>query len=205
MFLLRPPGPAAVARFLASQRDLPLTYGDPGLSRTSPPDFFVDEERFVVGEGPEAFALASAALLAWRHYAFPWVRVHPVGEPIAPGGVVAVVVRHLGFCSMNACRIVEVTETPDRRGFAYGTLPDHAECGEETFAVAIDDSGAVTYAIRAVSRPRSLLARVGRPFARHLQARFRRESEAALRRAVEEGRSAAFRSAESRPRGIEAP
>lgn len=205
MFLLRPPGREAIARFLAAQRDLPLSYGDPGLSKTSPPGFAVDEERLVVGHGREALDVATRALFEWRHYAFPWVSIHPAGQPVVPGAVVAVVVRHLGFCSMNACRIVEVAQAPERRGFAYGTLPGHAECGEETFAVAIDGSGVVTYEIRAVSRPRALLARLGRPFTRHLQARFRRVSGREMRRAVEEGRSAAFSGSDARARGIEGP
>ena len=48
------------------------------------------------------------------------------------GTTVAVVVRHYGFWSLNACRIVYVLDdtAPDgtevrRVGFAYGTLPEH--------------------------------------------------------------------------------
>jgi len=46
------------------------------------------------------------------------------------------------------------------------------------------DSDDVMYRIRAVSRPRAVLARLGHPFVRSLQARFRRESAEAMKRAT---------------------
>ena len=45
-------------------------------------------------------------------------------------------------------------------------------------------TGDVSYRLRAASRPRALLARAGYPIARLLQARFRRDSAAAIARAV---------------------
>jgi hypothetical protein len=58
--------------------------------------------------------------------------------PVQPGADVAVVVSHLGLWSVNACRIVYVIDergSPEKCGFAYGTLPDHRERGEERFTV----------------------------------------------------------------------
>jgi uncharacterized protein (UPF0548 family) len=73
----------------------------------------------------------------------------------------------------------------DAFGFAYGTLTNHAESGEELFEVFLDrQSGDVRYRIRAVSRPQSPLTRVGQPIVRLLQARFRRDSAEAMRRAI---------------------
>ncbi len=72
-------------------------------------------------------------------------------------------------------------------GFAYGTLTNHAEMGEEIFQVSISpESGEVSYSIRAASKPRAALARIGYPITRLLQARFRRESIAAMQRAIRE-------------------
>ena len=72
---------------------------------------------------------------------------------------------------------------PTVAGFAYGTLAEHAETGEEIFQVSIDAvTDEVSYVIRAVSRERALLAHLGFPIARALQARFRRDSVAAMRR-----------------------
>ena len=47
------------------------------------------------------------------------------------------------------------------------------------------------YDILAFSRPRQLLARLGYPFARRLQKHFARDSAAAMRRAVAQGKSTA--------------
>jgi uncharacterized protein (UPF0548 family) len=78
--------------------------------------------------------------------------------------------------------------TPPARlcyGFAYGTLPDHPERGEERFLVEwnrADDS--VWYELLAVSRPGHWLARLGYPYARYEQARFRRLSGQAMQESV---------------------
>ena len=49
------------------------------------------------------------------------------------------------------------------------------------------DTGEVKYRIRAVSWPQSALAWIGQPIVRVLQARFRRDSAAALKRATSTG------------------
>jgi uncharacterized protein (UPF0548 family) len=40
------------------------------------------------------------------------------------------VLAHLGPIRVP-CRVVYVLDEPERRGFAYGTLPGHPESGEE--------------------------------------------------------------------------
>ena len=102
----------------------------------------------------------------------------PRNAPVAVGSVVGVLIRHLGFWSLNGCRVLYLVggpEDPARFGFAYGTLPNHAESGEELFEVFIDPTTAdVMYRIRATSWPQATLALLGHPIARALQARFRR-------------------------------
>ena len=96
----------------------------------------------------------------------------------------------MGFWSLNGCRIVYTLG--DRRtgpsfGFAYGTLTNHAELGEEIFEVALaPESDEVVYRIRAVSKPRAAMARIGYPFTRMFQTRFRRDSIAAMIKTVAE-------------------
>jgi uncharacterized protein (UPF0548 family) len=89
---------------------------------------------------------------------------------------------------LNGCRVLRVVGALDddtRFGFVYGTLTNHAEAGEELFEVGVDPrTDDVLYRIRAISWPRAALARMGRPVVRRLQAQFRRDSAAALRRAV---------------------
>jgi uncharacterized protein (UPF0548 family) len=72
-----------------------------------------------------------------------------------------------------------------RAGFAYGTLPDHVERGEERFLVEMDPSdGRVWYDILAFSRPRHALVRASFPVARMLQKRFARDSMAVMKSVV---------------------
>jgi uncharacterized protein (UPF0548 family) len=188
MFLLRRPTPERIARFLDESPALPLSYAPAGLVRSAASGFAVDEHVCVVGSGADSFRKAVAALAAWQHFALGWVEIFPQAASIAPGTVVAVAVRHLGFWSLNACRVLSSGGSPDGStfGVTYGTLTNHAECGEELFEVSHDTrTNAVSYRIRAVSRPRAMLARLGYPYTRRLQARFRVHSGRALQRAVE--------------------
>ncbi len=113
----------------------------------------------------------------------PWIQLCWGNAAIEPGTTVAVLVSHLGFWSLNAARIVYVIDESRRFGFAYGTLIDHAESGEERFSVEFHDDGSVWYDLYAVSRPK-LFARIGYPIARHLQRKFARDSLVAMRRAA---------------------
>jgi uncharacterized protein (UPF0548 family) len=110
-----------------------------------------------------------------------WLHLFWDRTPIEPGSTVAI---------MNACRIVYVVEEhgkQERYGFAYGTLGEHAERGEERFLVEWErEEGTVWYDILAVSKP-GLVARLAYPYARGLQRRFARESKEAMKRAVEKG------------------
>jgi uncharacterized protein (UPF0548 family) len=185
MFLLHRPTADDIERFLAVARGLPLSYAPVGLARTGRDGFVVDEQIAVVGAGAAAFSRAQAALRAWRHFDIGWMHVYPGNASTTPGSVVAVAVRHLGFWSLNGCRVVYPVEGAATFGFAYGTLADHAERGEEIFEVSLQaESGDVCYRIRAASQPRAALARAGYPFTRLLQARFRRASARAMRRAI---------------------
>jgi uncharacterized protein (UPF0548 family) len=186
MFFLRQPSDRTVTRFLASSEALPLSYGRVGLVETA--GRAIDELVVPIGRGPADFARAHAALLSWQQFALDWVHLYPEGAPVALGTVVAVRVRHLGFWSLNGCRVVQTRdEGADgrRASVTYGTLTNHAESGEERFEVALHPgSGEVTYRIRAVSWPQASLARLGQPLVRRLQARFRRESAEAMVRAT---------------------
>jgi uncharacterized protein (UPF0548 family) len=121
-----------------------------------------------------------------------WVKLCWSSTPIAVGSTVGILAEHFGCWSLSAARIVYLVDEKDsvsgitRFGFAYGTLNQHVECGEERFMVEwqhSDDS--VSYDILAFSRPRLLLAKLGYPFARALQRRFARESMQAMSRHVQ--------------------
>jgi len=113
-----------------------------------------------------------------------WVETFPANAAIAEGTTVAILVHLLGCWSLNAARIVYVIDQSPplaRFGFAYGTLTDHAERGEERFMVewrGVDDT--VWYDLLAFSRPNHPLAQAAYPLSRWLQKRFARDSLAAM-------------------------
>jgi uncharacterized protein (UPF0548 family) len=187
MFLAHRPSLDEIQRFIDASRRLPLSYEPVGLAQTGGPRYRVDEQVVRIGAGAADFARAAAALRRWRHFDLGWVELSPAGAAVAAGTVVAVVIRHVGFWSLNGCRVLYQTGDPGGTtfGFAYGTLTNHAESGEELFEVRLDPAtGEVIYRIRAASRPRAALARLGFPLTRLLQARFRRDSAHAVQSAV---------------------
>jgi uncharacterized protein (UPF0548 family) len=72
---------------------------------------------------------------------------------IAPGDTAVLVVPLWLFGIHAPCRVIYVIDEPNRKGFAYGTLPGHPECGEEAFVVDRTDDGSVWLTIRSFSRP----------------------------------------------------
>jgi uncharacterized protein (UPF0548 family) len=188
MFLARRPTRTVIDRFIRESQHLPLSYGPVGIVRTSTSGRHLDELAVAVGHGQADFERARAALVAWKQFDIGWVETFPPRAPIAVGTVVAVLIRHLGFWSLNGCRVLYSLGSPNdiaRFGFAYGTLTNHAESGEELFEVYIDPrTEDVVYRIRATSRPQATLARFGQPIVRALQARFRDHSVAAMKLAT---------------------
>jgi uncharacterized protein (UPF0548 family) len=188
MFLARRPTPATIDRFLLGSQSLPLSYGPIGVVRDEAVGHDLDEALVRIGRGNADFERARAALIAWKQFDIGWVELFPKHAGVAVGTVVAVLIRHLGFWSLNGCRVLYTVGGLDdapRFGFAYGTLTNHAESGEELFEVFVDPrTDDVMYRIRATSSPQTVLARVGQPIVRLLQARFRRHSAVAMKHAA---------------------
>jgi uncharacterized protein (UPF0548 family) len=186
MFLSSKPSEQEIRRFLSSQRNQPLSYPDLRmLEQPVPRGYKADHNRIQLGEGSQVFAKAVEAIKRWEMFNIAWLHLCWPDAPIEAGADVAVLAHHLGIWSLNACRIVSVIEEEDERryGFIYGTLPDHAERGQEQFTVSWqrgDDS--VWYDILAYSRPNQLLSKIGYPVTRLLQKRFARDSMRAMKR-----------------------
>ena len=191
MFVLVRPGADTVRRWLERQASLPLP---PPPSRAGAD---VDHGRTPLGAGAATFQRACDALRGWTMFRVGWVEVCPPAAPIRVGTTVGVLVHHLGFWSLNPCRIVTLVEEVgaiERFGFLYRTLPEHAVDGEERFVVEWRrDDDQVAYDVTAWSRPRHVLARFGRPMARLVQRRFARDSRRAMRAAVTSHGSASSR------------
>ncbi|MCU0655904.1 MAG: DUF1990 domain-containing protein [Polyangiaceae bacterium] len=187
MMLARCPDDATVQRFLREQASLPFSYRELEATRGEPPaGYKVDRYGTRLGLGEGCYERACAALWAWKMYPSSWFRIFPEGgEAPRPGLVFVTRIHHLGFWSLNSCRILYLIDENEggvrRRGFAFGTLPGHEEQGEERFEVSRDTrSDEVRYDVLAFSRPRSPLARLGAPIARALQGRFARETRLAM-------------------------
>jgi uncharacterized protein (UPF0548 family) len=190
MFLLSKPSEQKIRQFLSSQQNQPFSYPDPRmLELPVPRGYRADHNRIKLGKGPTVFAKAVEAIKRWEMFNIGWLHLCWPDAPIEAGSGIAVLAHHLGFWSLNACRIVSVIDDDGdsrRYGFIYGTLPDHAERGQEEFTVEWrrkDDS--VWYDIFAYSRPNLLLARFGYPVTRLLQKRFARDSMQAMLRSSE--------------------
>jgi uncharacterized protein (UPF0548 family) len=189
VFSLMAPSEDEIRRFISKQSDSGFSYPEVGASATAvPTGYNVDHNRIQLCSGKGSWQRAAEAIRKWRMFSMPWVNLHWASAPIQVGTDVAISVRHFGFYSLNACRIVYVVdqESPVTRfGFAYGTLAEHAESGEERFTVEwnrADDT--VWYDILAFSRPRQMLAKLGYPLSRLLQRRFAEGSKAAMVKAA---------------------
>lgn len=72
---------------------------------------------------------------------------------LAPGDTAKLAV---GFGPLRVsapCRVIYVIDEPNRKGFAYGTLPGHPESGEEAFIIDQTEDGSVWLTVRSFSRP----------------------------------------------------
>jgi uncharacterized protein (UPF0548 family) len=78
----------------------------------------------------------------------------PDGLPfVTPGDSVWLIFAFGPFRFREPVRVIYVIDEPNRKGFAYGTLPGHPLSGEEMFVVDVEDDGSVWLTLRSLSRP----------------------------------------------------
>lgn len=145
----------------------PLTYAEIGATAgVMPAGYHHLRKSAVIGRGRVRFEEAAAEGMRWGMLRGAGLRVQPT-MPVAAAG--AEVLVHLGPVAAP-CRVVYVVDEPDRRGFAYGTLPGHAECGEELFLVRYDRDSQDVYAeVAAFSRHATWWSRLGSPVTSFVQ------------------------------------
>lgn len=185
MLSLRRPSTQTLQRVRDDQANRGFTYPDVGATgRTPPSGYVVDHTRAVVGHGERAYCAARTVLHRWAQFPPGWTETWPQNLPLKTGETVVVTARTWGLWWINACRIVFVIDEAGpihRYGFAYGTLPEHVESGEERFLVEWNETDStVSYDILAFSRPNTRFAKLGKPIARRTQKRFARDSAAAM-------------------------
>ncbi|QKW23889.1 DUF1990 domain-containing protein [Kitasatospora sp. NA04385] len=160
-------------RHLAARATAP-TYPEVGATAAAalPAGYSWLRRRVHLGHGPAVLERAGAYVLGWGAQLGSGFGVYPPAEPAAPGATVLLRLALPGLRLPRLvipCRVVWTVEAPDRIGFAYGTLPGHPECGEESFTVSMDADGEVWFEVAAFSRLASWYARLGRPVALALQ------------------------------------
>lgn len=187
MFYLFKPATTQIDRFLTSLRSDSFSYPNVGetLDSSRPDGYITDHNRQLLGHGLRTFEKGKQAVREWKMFEVPGLKLIRNNTPIELGRDVALLASHLGFYSLSSCRIVYVIDEVDRFGFAYGTLSQHAESGEERFNVEYHlDTDEVWYDIYAFSRPGHWTVTLACPYARHLQKRFAVASKAAMLRSV---------------------
>ena len=191
MFLFTRPTDVQIKEFLMARDHDSFSYPEVGATCEAPPaGYDIDHNRMKIGNGPVDFERAKNAVRQWKMFEVPGMHLCYPDAPIEVGRNVAPLAQHLGFYSLNSCRIVYVIDEPTRFGFAYGTLTEHVEIGEERFTVEFyPDSDEVWYDIYAFSRPGHLLVKLGYPYSRYKQRQFAVGSKEAMRRAVASLRS----------------
>ena len=193
MFTFKKPGETTINAFLETCQEMPYSYPDVGATDgkqdevRAPAGYKLDTYEIDLGSGEETYQRAKQAIREWKMFPRSMVSLFWPTAPIEKGTIVAVLARS-GFWSLNAARIIyaiDETGEADRFGFAYGTLAEHLESGEEQFTVRWNhETNRVTYQILVFSRPAHWLVWLGYPYARREQARFRRLSGQAMQESV---------------------
>ena len=188
MFTLIEPSERTVKSFISNQSNAPFSYAEVGATQSElPRGYTVDHNRVQLGHGADVFNRAVDALKQWRQFDLGWVTIVPRGVKLEKGAVVAVKARGGGLWSLSAARVIytiDEAEPVRRFGFAYGTLLDHVERGEERFLIEWDPKDdSVWYDILAFSQPRHPFVRAGFLYARRLQKRFARDSQQVMKAA----------------------
>ncbi|HEX8288627.1 MAG TPA: DUF1990 domain-containing protein [Pyrinomonadaceae bacterium] len=183
MFTLQKPTEEEINDFIEAQNRLSLSYSEIGETKNfaAPFGYPINHLRRELGKGEKIYKKAVAALFSWQMYATDWTEVHPLGVPVREGEAFVTLVNHLGFWSLNPCRIIytlnEETRHYSQNSFAIGTLPAHSEKGEERFTVEWNkETDVVKYELYAFARAQHWLAKIGFPFVPLFQKRFARDS-----------------------------
>jgi len=149
------------------------------LKSEFPKGYNHDRNTCLLGVGDQAFEAAKEAINRWVMFPKPWTHIYP-NQPFVQDQEVVVLFRLFGFWWFNSSRVIYTIEEPNRYGFAYGTLTQHVEKGEELFLVEKDVKGNIWYRLEAFSQPRAWYVKLFKPLARYHQKRFGKQSKAAM-------------------------
>ena len=174
-------------KWLKARKIDALSYPLPEITKHNNtfPGFDHDKNQIYLGRGEEVYQAACKALSDWKMFPGAWTRTCAPFEGFPVGEEVAVFFKMFGLWWWNSCRIIYNFDGEENRfGFAYGTLDNHVEMGEEIFYIERNEEGEVYYKIEAFSRPNKWFTKIGYPIARAWQGKFVRESFLVMKDAV---------------------
>ncbi|KYR01091.1 hypothetical protein DLAC_11517 [Tieghemostelium lacteum] len=209
MLCLRKPSDADIRQYLMERKEEPLQYQhiygtkeyDHKIQYESDPKYAqydIDQNRIKLGTGRECFERAVSALKAWKEFDLNWVNFCFNDVPIAVGETIGILSKQFGFWILSFCKINYIIDGLDedssviRWGFAYGTLKEHVEKGEERFLIEWHrdpnsqsmDTGDVYFEILSFSEPQHWMTQLGYPVARFIQHKFCQEACDAMLKCV---------------------
>ena len=170
-FQLSFPTKAQFDDLIESEKNAELTYDKYNLQ-----GYDHDQNKILLGSGIEVWAAAKEAIKQWAMFPDGWCRIYYQNPIFQKGDIVVMNARAFGVWWLNAARILYVLNDDKNFGFAYGTLPNHVETGEELFQVSRNEQDEVYYSITAFSRPRFWALRWTYPLSRRFQRKFVKDS-----------------------------
>src|SRR4051812_18669326 len=125
----------------------PVTFTYPEVGATAaelPVGYQHLRASLAVGTGREGVEQCAETGMTWGIQRGAGLTVVP-GERVRVGTDIRLGLRIGPVHIWAPCRVAYVVDEPDRRGFAYGTLPGHPERGEESFIVSLQQDGTVQF------------------------------------------------------------
>lgn len=154
-------------RLLDAARAAEVTYDHVGstLAPDGWPERTPHVRRRTLGTGDRVFATAVERLRTWAPQRALGAIVHPHDAVLEEGATILVELRLGPISVVVPDRMVVLVDEPLRFGFAYGTLPGHAETGEESFLVeqADDEASTVTATVTVDAGMGTWAARLATP------------------------------------------
>lgn len=159
------PDRATLDRLVDVSASAPVTYDHVGSTLGGPAAVGrrPRTRSLTIGDEPELFDAAVAALRAWACHRGIGARIHPPAATLTVDSTVLVVLPVAAVTIVVPNRIVAVVDEADRFGFAYGTLPGHQERGEESFVVEREPDGRVVASVTVDAVAATALARLAAP------------------------------------------
>jgi uncharacterized protein (UPF0548 family) len=147
----------------AALADRQLTYAPSGITRpaderwtTRPAGYRTFERTVLLGHDPAVWESATSAALEWGIKTRSGFAVDPDAggaRRVEPGADYWLLAAVGPVTVREPARVVAVVESPERCGFAYGTLQGHPVSGEEAFVVHRSPDGRTWLTLRSVTRP----------------------------------------------------